>query len=209
MIIYEILKFLDNNTNSITAFAAISALFVSTLAIIKASQDNQKQIAVGKIEEIYELIVYFIVEYNKLYKLELKLEECGDENDDNYVDAIKKYKIELEKLKKNIDLDNLFNKVIRLHVLTNSYLSKDLKLEVLAYNTLFECLIATVQNAKLSRKMEEYPEGFPTTDNLRHLVGLLANKLIKKINMGGGEKSINTNYVYYRDNTFKQNLKLK
>lgn len=200
---------INNYSNSIAAFAAIGALLISTVAIIRASRDNQKQIVVGKVEEIYELVVFLIVEYNKLYELELKLEECGDETDGSYNDSIKEYNQELEKLKKEVDLDDLFNKVIRLHVLTNSYLSKDLRLEVLAYNTLFECLIATVQIAKLSRKKEEYPEGFPSTDNIRHLVSNLANKLIEKINLGGDRKNQHIDYLYYRDNTFKQKLKLK
>jgi hypothetical protein len=203
-----ILAFLKDNNEIITTFVAIGALLISTIAIIKATQDNRKQIIVGKIEEIYELIVYLIVEYNDLNELNIKLEECGCETDENYSEAIKNYKLELKKLKKNIDLNDLFNKVIRLNVLANSYLSKELKLEVLSYVRLFECLIVTLQLGKLSRKRKEYIEGFPTTENIRLLVGNLSNKLVDKINLGG-DNQVHRRYTNYRDTIFKQKLKLK
>jgi hypothetical protein len=209
MTINDVLNFINANSNIITALTAIFALLISTLAIIKASQDNQKQIVVGKVEEIYELIIYLVVEYNSLYKLVLILEDCGDESDENYPDAIKKYKLEREKVKKNVDLNELFNKVIRLHVLTNTYLSEELKLEVISYNYLFECLIYTIQNLNLISKNEEYPEGFPTNDNLRNLVSHLAIKLVEKINLGGEKRNQLKDINHYRDNVFKQKLKLK
>lgn len=203
-----IITFLKDNSELITSLTAIGALLISTLAIIRATQDNRKQIIVGKIEEIYELIIYFIVEYNELNELSKKLENCGSETDKNYDEALKKYKIELKKLKEDVDLNDLFNKVIRLNVLANSYLSKELKLEVLSYVRLFECLIVTVQVSTLKRKNKEYIEGFPTTDNLRSLVGNLSNKLVDQINLGG-DNSVHRSYITYRDNVFKRKLKLK
>ncbi|MDL2141788.1 hypothetical protein QQY79_04605 [Flavobacterium tructae] len=204
----EIISFLKENSELVSALTALGALLISTLAIIRATQDNRKQIIVGKIEEIYELIVYFIVEYNELNELSKKLEDCGSEADENYDTAIKNYKLELLELKKNIDLNDLFNKVIRLNVLANSYLSKELKLEVLSYVRLFECLIVTIQNGTLKRKRREYIEGFPTTDNIRSLVGDLSNKLVDQINLGG-DNSVHRRYTTYRDNVFKRKLKLK
>lgn len=209
MTINNILNFINANSNLITALTAILALLISTLAILKASQDSQKQIVVGKVEEIYELIIYLIVEYDRLYELVLILEDCGDESDDKYPDAIKKYKLEREKVKKNVDLNELFNKIIRLHVLTNTYLSNELKLEVLSFNYLFECLVSTIKNLNLTSKNKEYPEGFPTNDNLRNLVSDLAVKLVEKINVGGEKRNELKNINHYRDNVFKQKLKLK
>ncbi|MEZ7497804.1 hypothetical protein QO200_03540 [Flavobacterium sp. Arc3] len=208
MEIYGVLKFLSDNANLITSFTAIGALVISTIAIIKASQDNKKQIIVGKLEEIYELVCYLIVEYEELYELLLKLETCGAEDDDNYLEAIENYKLELKKVKKKIDLNELFNKIIRLHVLGNSYLSKELRLEILEYNFLFECLITTVQNCKLTRKNKDYNEGFPTTENIRSLASQLATKLIEKINLGDNRRSKRSDYKKYRDNVFKQKLKI-
>lgn len=183
MEINEILLLIEKHTNLITALAAIGALVISTVAIIKSSQDNKKQIVVGKVEEIYELVIFLYVEYNQLYKLEIKLEECGNENDENYADAIWEYEIELEKLKKKVDLDDLFNKALRLHVLANSYLTNDLKQEILLFNKLFESIILTLKIQNLSIKNEEYPEGFPTNESTRNFVAQLATKLIAKINM--------------------------
>ncbi len=183
MEINEILLLIEKHTNIITALAAIGALVISTVAIIKSSQDNKKQIVVGKVEEIYELVIFLYVEYNQLYKLEIKLEECGNENDENYADAIWEYEIELEKLKKKVDLDDLFNKALRLHVLANSYLTSDLKQEILLFNKLFESIILTLKIQNLSIKNEEYPEGFPTNESTRNFVAQLATKLIAKINM--------------------------
>lgn len=121
----------------------------------------------------------------------------------------KKYNLELENLKKKVDLDNLYNKILRLHVLTNSYLSDDLRLEVMVFSRLFECIIITVRTGNFKDKKEDYCEGFPTIENLRKLVGNLAKKLILKINLGGDKESTHRNDLSYRDNIFKRNLKLK
>jgi hypothetical protein len=204
----EMIIFLKENSEVITALTAIGALLISTLAIIRATQDNRKQIIVGKIEEIYELIVYLIVEYKRLYELSILLEECGDENDKNYTEAFSNYKIELKKLKEDIDLNDLFNKIIRLNVLSNSYLNKDLKLEVLAVGGLFECLIATLQLKNLTRKRLEYNEGFPTTENIRNLVGHVLTKLTNKISLGADNQGVKVS-KNYRETVFKQKLGLR
>lgn len=205
----EIINFFKQNSETITALTAIGALLISTLAIIRATQDNRKQIVVGKLEEIYELVIFLIVEYDKLYELEIELQNCGDETDGNYTEAKKKYNLEREKVKQRVNLDDLFDKVIRLHVLTNAYLSGELRLEVMAYSRLFECLMRTIRIGNLKEKKINYSEGFPTTANLRNVVGNLAKKLIIKINLGGDKESTYQDELYYRDNVYKRKLKLK
>ncbi|EJG03400.1 hypothetical protein [Flavobacterium sp. F52] len=208
----DFIQWFNDYSNVSTFFgtiATVGALIVAIIAIFKTAKDSRQQLLVGKIEEIYELIVYLVVDYDKLYKLELKLQKCGDKTDENYIQNIEKYNLDLEEVNKKVDLNDLFNKVIRLHVLANSYLDKDLNLEVISYCRLFECLIATVKRGNSNRKKTEYPEGFPTTENLRNLVSYLANKLIIRINLGGEKKGNHNEYLYYRDNVFKRKLKLK
>jgi hypothetical protein len=206
--IKEVLSFFHTNSDTITAFSAVGALLISAIAITMATRDNQKQIRVGKIEEIYELLIYFIVEYNSMYELSLKLDACGDETDGKYNEKIKQYNLELKDLKKNIDLDDLFNKVIRLNVLSNSYLSSNLQFQVLAYARLFECLIVTLQIGKLTRKQKEYSEGFPQVENIRNVCTEITCQLVEKINLGG-ENQKHKDFLIYRETIFKKSLKLK
>jgi hypothetical protein len=206
----ELIKVFNDNSNSIAAFAAVGALIISTIAIIKATRDNQKQILVGKIEEIYELIIFLAVEYEDLYILYTLFD---NHHNDKYSaieqrEFLDNYTDELERIKTIINIDDLFNKIFRLNVLANSYLEKSLKLDVLAYGQLFESLIIVSTKQRMKRKERLFKEGFPTKDNVYKLVGHLSDLLVRKINLGG-EYIGKSEYDNYQDNEFKIKLGLK
>jgi len=113
-------------------------LIVAIFAIFKTAKDSRHQLLVGKFEEIYELIVNLSIEYKILY--------------DNYLDVQEETKkclkliskdLSLEHIKDNIislsdsTLEELYQKTIRLNVLSNAYVTKNLKYDVIGYSQLF------------------------------------------------------------------------
>jgi hypothetical protein len=192
----------------ITALAAISALFISISAILRSRKDNKKQIVVGKIEEIYELTIFLFVEYSQLHHLAAKLDKIYTSNLQDFEDNLEDFRILTQDISKTTNLNEIYDKTLRLIVLANSYLNKEVKLEIIAYARLFQCLLATVHLATLDRKNKEFKEGFPTTDNLYLFLEELTPKLISIINLGG-DKQQYVKYQHYFETEFKTKLKLK
>jgi hypothetical protein len=192
----------------ITALAAISALFISISAILRSSKDNKKQIVVGKIEEIYELTIFLFVEYSKLHHLATKLDKIYTSNFQDFDDNLEDFRILTQDVSKTTNLNEIYDKTLRLTVLANSYLNKEVKLEIIAYARLFQCLLATVHLATLERKNKEFKEGFPTTENLHLFVEELTPKLVSIINLGGDRQQY-VIYQNYFETEFKTKLKLK
>jgi len=204
----ELIKFLNDNSDGITAFSAIGALVISSFAIIRASQDNRKQLIVSKIEEIYELTIFLYVEYNKLHYLATTLEDIytSTVTDKNY--ELNNFRLMVQDAKTSIDFNDLYNKTLRINVLANTYLHKKIRLEIIAYTRLFQCIIATVHLATLDRKNREFKEGFPTTNNLLIFVESMTPKLVALINLGENKNRKN-DYQEYFENDFKPKLKIK
>jgi len=205
----EVIRFLINNGNLIVTLSAVGALIISLIAIKKSSSDNRRQILVGKYEEIYALISEMIVEYDLLLHLYSTLQTYHQEDD-----AVIKYRHqntfeeELGNLKQRINTDELFSKVIRLTLLTNTYLKKSLLFEVNAFCKLFEDLIITTTQREQISEETEFKEGFPTNENLYEFAFKISNKLIKKINLGSEIIDIHK-FNDYLQNDFKKSLRIK
>jgi hypothetical protein len=192
----------------ITALSAISALFISISAILRSTTDNKKQIIVGKIEEIYELTIFLFVEYSKLNHLATKLDEVYASNFNEFDDNLNDFRILIQDISKTTNLNEIYDKTLRLNVLANSYLNNEIKMEIIAYARLFQCAIATIHLATLDRKNKEFKEGFPTTEKLRGFVEDLTPKLVELINLGGKKQPFAT-YQNYFETEFKSKLGLK
>ena len=205
----EFIKLLNDNSDGITAFSAIGALVISSFAIIRASQDNRKQLIVSKIEEIYELTIFLYVEYSKLHYLATTLEDIYTSTVTDQKYELDNFHLILQDAKKSIDFNDLYNKTLRINVLANTYLQKKIRLEIIAYVRLFQCVIATIHTAKLDRKNKEFKEGFPTTDNLLIFVESTTPKLVSLINLGEKRRNRKNEYLSYFENDFKTKLKLK
>lgn len=191
----------------ITAFAAISALFISIIAITRASKDSRKQLLVGKIEEIYELVVLLSVEYGHLYDTYVLLEKSKNSKirfeDRNLLTA--SFQHSLKNSNAQVDMEKLYQMIIRLNVLSNAYLIGEIKYQVIGYSQLFEALRSVLKTRDLKAKEDEFSEPLPTTEKVFELIDQMTAQLVKVINLGSDNKE----YLNYRETTFKQKLGLK
>jgi hypothetical protein len=198
--------FFDVYSNFFTAVAsigAIVAIFISIIAIRKASNDNRKQILIAKYEEIYQLIVCLSVEYIYLYDIYIILEKANSEvvpmSTRIHLNSIKK---ELEESIGEIALEDLYQKTIRLNVLANAYLIKDIKYDVISYSQLFASIIHVLKTGDLKAKENEFPEVLPVEEKVLEVTEDITMALVLEINLGTPNKGYRT----YRDTKFKAKL---
>ena len=202
-IVIEIISVLAN-------VATIFAVVVAVIAIKRTTRDNQKQILIGKVEEIYEITNSLYSYYPTLYKLYLILEKYNDtklydinQRKEFYED----YKFMLEQCQKKNMYEDLYNKIFRLNVLANSYLQRELKMQILSYTDLFESLLAFVFHEETLSKKISYQEGFPPRANLHMFVKNLEAEFIKSINLASQQDI--SDFMNYQENEFKKQIGLK
>lgn len=205
-IIY-ILEGFDKYSSSIAAFAAIGALVVARQAIKKTTEDNRKQILVGKIEEVYELVVLLSVEYSHLYDVYVLFEKSQSPNIPQETKKVigENFRSAMLKSRSQADMDELYKMTIRLNILANAYLTDEVKFQVIGYSQLFEALINVLKTRDLKAKEEEFIEPLPTTESVFILVQEMTRDLVKVINLSGD----NAGYKNYRETTFKTKLGMK
>lgn len=206
----ECFRILNNNANGVIALTSIIALFIATNTIISAKKDSRKQIIVEKFEEIYNLIYVLLPEYLLFFQLYKTLE--GHHNQDYPLEQrqgfLETYRSELKQVKSIVNVDDLFNKTSKLSVLSNAYLDKDLKNEILGYSKLFEMIIIVSTQQQMIYKYTQFPNGFPDYENVHIFAGEISRKLIEKINLGGENVDKKIFNEYFK-NEFQEKLGLK
>jgi len=203
-----IIDFFSKYSDVFTAIASIGAvvaILISIVAIYKSSKDNRNQILIVKFEEIYQLIVCLSVEYKKLFEIYIEVEEHTKRI--RSIDLSEN--LRLDSIRRNIKisitdnyLEELYQKTIRLNVLSNAYLTKDLKYDVIAYSQIFSSIIHVLKTGDVNAKINEYPEMLPLEEKVLHVTADITNNLILQINLG----TPNIGYRLYRDNKFKAKL---
>lgn len=196
--------FLNQNGSGITTILAFGALIVSIYAINRTNKDNRKQVIVSKVEEIYDIILLLNAEYSKLYSAYKILEEANNVEFPTLVWP--HYEEEFDKeilfLKKFTDVNELYNKNIRLNVLANAYLHGNLKKDVLCYFTLFESILNVIKYKNIDNKGKYFPKSLPTPKNVYKCLQNITSGLVKVISYGTDLKSIDD----YFENNFKPRL---
>lgn len=205
--IIHTLEIFDKYSSSIAAFSAIGALYYAKRAIKRTTEDNRKQILVGKIEEIFEIVVLLSVEYGHLYDAYILFEKSQSSEISletrNAIGA--NFRSAMLKSNSEADSDELYKMTIRLNILANAYLTGDIKFQTIGYSQLFEALINVLKYRDLKTKEDEFPETLPTTENVFKLVNEMTRELVKAINLS----SDNIGYKNYRETIFKQKLGLR
>ncbi|MBF4492021.1 hypothetical protein IR010_05650 [Flavobacterium sp. MR2016-29] len=201
----ELIKFFNENSNGITAFAAIGALIISAMAIKRATNDNRKQVLAHKIEEIYELLVSLTAEYVSLYSVYKHLEAS------NNIELESKARFNLRahffdlngKLKEKINLDDLIKKSRRLNILANTYLNGETKFDVICYSQILIAILFVLKYENIKQREPEFNEPLPNEDTMYNLSEGLTQKLIVEIGYG----NVNKDFLTYRNTTFKDKIK--
>lgn len=196
-------------TDSITSIGSIAAIVIAIIAIKFATKTSKHEILVSKVEEIYEITQELLYYYSSLILIYNQHEEFFKTKNSLEKSALKlTYNKSKEQFKNDVDIFELYKKTGRLKTLAQAYLTSELKLKVLAYNDLFEKLIAvTLYEQKMLQEMF-YSEGFPDKLILSDYSFEIEVDLIKAIQIG--KKPLSQKEISdYRSKDFKIKLGLK
>lgn len=195
--------------NKVFTFSfSISAIVISIITIIMTRKNTKKQIRVGKLEEILEIISFLSSCYQILFILINDMEiiveknEKGEKLEGDYLN----HKNRVEDFFNIIGKDNLSHKISRLGVLANSYLpnksSKNVKLKILVLNNLYNIIFMIIAQNDLHMKNVNYKDGIPRPKRMRLFIKDIEKEIIKEMHLGYDSIS-DESFMDYRNNQFK------
>lgn len=197
-------------TDDITKiFIPLGAFIIAIFALFVNYNNARRQVRIGKIEEISEIILLLQEDYLKFYIAFHYLQSIKTE--EQY------YGIEHFVHKSNNDnIESLKNKtqefkktIARLEVIANSYIkNKKLKIKILTYCNMYKHLSYAVFSRVLVNAEQNYKDGFPTMKNLQVFIYKTQKKLIKE--MGLGYKNLShKKRIAYREKQFLIDVGIK
>lgn len=167
-------------------FLPVFAFITSVIAIVISIKNVKKQIRVGKLEEMLEILNIYRHNYNAavLYTNELK-------NSETYIDgkfSNQQWTIinrNLDEYLSYIPENTLQSQTSRLYVLANLYLpNSDLKLKIISINQLYSDVFYTLYYKCLSRLKEKYEGRFPEINFFLQTINEIEKEVAKEMNLG-------------------------
>lgn len=177
---------------NITYLFSITAIIVSITTIYITRRNLKKQLRLGKLEEILEILNYLNGYYNSVFKVFIGIEQSLEalKNSGDVTDELKdsiKYR---EELINNISREIIVSKISRLKVLSNAYLKNSsqvngLKVRIhtisdLYYNMYIYCY--TNGNPSIMKKNDDVI--IPKPNEMRNYIKKIENDIIVEMNLG-------------------------
>ncbi|GGF24409.1 hypothetical protein GCM10011518_37160 [Flavobacterium limi] len=196
--IYKIIPF---------AFSLI-AITISIATIFFTRQNLKRQLRLGKLEEILEILQFLDSYYRGLFMLFKDTEEKIE-----HIQNQKKMPAYLEELSRNkesftemFDMKTLINKVSRLNVLSKSYLpnKKNLKSKALTIADVYFAMYYHVKSDGNLRTKKTYTI-IPKPIEMKCIISELEDQIIFEMKLGYKNIGGNEHYKYYK-NQFQRDL---
>lgn len=187
------------------------AIAISIITIIMTRKNLKKQLRLSKLEEIYEIIDYFLGYYTYLFWLVNDVEAAEEKKKTGK--KLEEYEIELpKKIEEFINLtgkETVSNKLSRLYVLTNAYLPNNkignLKIKILVFGNLINTMFFTISTKDMSKKNRSYKEGIPKPKKMIEFLESIERELIKEMQLGFDSASTES-FLKYQKRQFKIDL---
>jgi hypothetical protein len=184
------------------------AIVVSIAAIYFTRQNLKKQLRLGKLEEILEILTFLDSYYRGLFLLFKDTEERVEHlaNQKELPRHLQELNNNKENFTKMFDYESLINKVSRLNVLSKAYLpnDKNLKSKVL---TIADVCFAMYTNVKFDgnlRTKSSYTI-IPTPTEMKVLISELGDQIVSEMNLGYKYDRGREYYKYYKSH-FRKDL---
>lgn len=184
------------------------AITISIATIYFTRQNLKKQLRLGKLEEILEILLFLDAYYRGLFMLYKDTEDKVEHFE--HGKEIPKYLEELSRNKESytkiFNYETLINKVSRLNVLSKAYLpnQKNLKSKALTIADIYFAMYSYVKfDGKLSTKTAYTVIPKPT--EMKVLISELQDQVIFEMNLGYKNIDGNEHYKYYK-NQFQKDL---
>ncbi|MPT35560.1 MAG: hypothetical protein E2604_10860 [Flavobacterium sp.] len=184
------------------------AIAISIISIYFTRQNLKKQLRLGKLEEVLEILSFLDSHYKGLFLLFKDMEEkvevlANRKEPPKNLQALAKYK---ESFIKMIDYDTLIRKVSRLNVLSKAYLpnNKNLKNKVLTIADVYFAMYTYVNFDGKLRTKSAYTV-IPKPAEMQALVVEINDQIIFEMKLGY-KHTRNRDYYKYYKNHFQKDL---
>lgn len=170
----------------------IVAILISIFNLLTTHRNAKRGIRVQKLEEIQELLYFLYVYYPKLLEINQfqKILASGD-NPNRLIYNSKRYEDKVEQFKNELGSKSLEESMVRLLILTNTYLPKsELKLDIVSlvemYSLVYDFAIYDITN------IEKDFDEFPNLQQLDNFFGEIEDGILHQMSLGyksvkGGE----------------------
>lgn len=196
--------------NVLQIILPITALLISVFSLIISSKNNKRQIRVNKLEELLEINLFLLYHYEvllEIYKIQCEIRKP---NNKNGIEIMNLQKIEDELIHGFFEIvgrNTFTNKLIRLEVLSRSYLpSTDAKLKILYLADLYLNLSSTTLFKDYEKTKVKY-ESYPDLDKIFEYVEDVENEIILQMKLG--YKILSKKEFENYKNRFKKDLNIK
>ena len=200
-------------SKAFTFFLSMSAVVISIFTIFMTRRNLKKQLRLSKLEEILEILHYLNGYYGSMYRVFTGIEVIAKELQKN--DIKSPVAIEISKYRKGfietITKEMITNKISRLKVLSNAYLSNSKEING------SKIRIHTISNVFYNMYMYIYMQGdgsiirknddavIPNPDNLDKFISKIENDLIIEMNLGYKNIDMKSLLKYFQTQ-FKKDL---
>ncbi len=193
----------------ITFIFSTLAIIISIFTIFMTRQNLKKQLRLGKLEEILEILHYIDGYYHSLFRLFLDFEESIQLLKEN--EKLPPYLIDLTKYRKGflevVDRESIINKLSRLKILSNAYLSNsnDLKAKIYTISDIYYNMYMFVGMEGGYYVKKEEGAVIPKPGEMGRFIRKIEDEIIVEMNLG--YKSLNKKeYENYFKSKFKKDL---
>lgn len=184
------------------------AIIISIATIFITRQNLKRQLRLGKLEEILEILLFLESHYRGLFLLFKDIEQRVEfpENRKEASKYFRDFSTYKESFTKLFDYETLINKISRLNVLTKAYLpnEKKLKNKVLTIADVYFTMYTYV-NFEGNLKSKSSYTIIPNPIEMKFLISELQDKIILEMKLGYENTSDNEYYKYYK-NQFQKDL---
>lgn len=201
---------IDSN-KVITFLFSLLAIVISIVTIIITRRNLKKQLRLGKLEEILEILHFLNGYYNSLFRLFTDTDDritilISGETLPEYLQELPKYR---QGFIETIDKESTTTKISRLKILSNAYLSnsKNLKNKIHTISDIYYAMYMFIYtNGEMPRK--EKDAIIPRRGQMEKFIQTLENDIIAEMNLGYKNIDQKSKSEYYK-NQFQKDLETK
>lgn len=200
---------------TLTYLFSIIAIIISITATIMTKRNLKKQLRLGKLEEMLEILHFFNGYYNSMLRVFIGVEKSIEslENSDEITNEIKETLKYRKLLVQTLNKETVTHKISRLRVLSNAYLNNSKKVSGLKVR------IHAISNIYYHMYMFIFMEGdsniikknkdtiIPHPHNMQKFINKIENDLIIEMNLGYKSISNGAEDVYFQTQ-FKKDLEI-
>ena len=153
----------------IETWIAFAAVIVAIVTAYFSNRNSKQQIRVSKLEELFSIVQWLSHYYQRLKKLELKIEELRSPEYQELQTLSQYYELRDRAIPLR-ERDKIFSYLSRLEVLTQCYTKRKLKRKILNYESMMYSIADLTFNGGSMHQELNWKNGFPDHEEFHKMI---------------------------------------